>query len=330
MPQPTLSQVHTQTPLTNIAVAYIQDETAYIADKVFPIVPVQFQSDLYYIWTKADFFRNQPRKRADATESAGAGVNLTTDSYRCDVWALHDDIGEQARANQDPSVDLETTSTEFLMQQLLISRDYNFAATYMTGGVWGTTITGTASTSDATHTIQWSDDGSSDPFTDISNGQTVVLQNTGKKANVLAMGWAVYQALRKHPLVIDRIKYTTQADAVKITPALLAAAFDVEEVVVAEAVYNTANEGATAVMTFIVGKTALLCHRPKAPGLRIPSAGYIFAWNGLDGMGMFGARSWSEPLPNRGKNTIRVECELAYGLKRVSTDLGYFFDTIVA
>lgn len=330
MPQPTYNQVHSPTPLTNIAVAYMQDDASYVADKVFPVVPVAHQSDLYYIWSKADFFRNNARKRADATESAGSGVNLTTDSYRCDVWALHDDIGEQARANQDPSVDLETTTTEWLMQQLLISRDLNFATTYMTAGVWGTTVTGTVATVDATHTIQWSDDANSDPFTDIANGQTTVLQNTGKKPNVLVLGWAVYQALRKHPLVIDRIKFTMKADAADITPALLAAAFAVEEVVVSEAVYNTAHEGQAAAMSFIVGKTALLCFRPKAPALRIPSAGYIFAWNGLDGMGVFGARSWSEPLPNRGKNTIRVECEMAYGLKRVGIDLGYFWDTIVA
>ena len=330
MPQPTLTQVHTPTPLTNIAVAYMQDDASYIADKVFPVVPVAHQSDIYYVWSKADFFRNNARKRSDATESAGAGVNLTTDTYRADVWALHDDIGEQARANQDPSVDLETTTTEYLMQQLLISRDLNFATTYMTTGVWGTDITGVASAPGGGQVYQWSDDANSDPFTDISNGQTTILQNTGKKPNVLVLGWAVYQALRKHPLVIDRIKFTMKADAADITPALLAAAFAVEEVVVSEAVYNSAGQGLAASMTFIVGKSALLCYRPTAPGLRIPSAGYIFAWNGLDGMGVFGARSWSEPLPNRGKNTIRVECEMAYGMKKVGSDLGYFFATIVA
>lgn len=330
MPQPSLTAVHSPTPLTNIAVAYIQDNDAYIADKVFPVVPVQHQSDLYYIWNKADFFRNNARKRADATESAGSGFNLTTDSYSADVWALHDDIGEQARANQDPSIDLETTTTEWLMQQLLISRDLNFATTYMTTGVWGTDVTGVAVTPGGGQVWQWSDDGNSDPYTDIATAQTTILQNTGKKPNVLVLSWAVYQALRKNPLVVDRIKYTMQADAKAITPQLLAASFDIEEVVVAEATYNTAKEGQAASMSFIVGKTAMLCYRPQAPGLRIPSAGYIFAWNGLDGMGVFGARSWSEPLPNRGRNTIRVEAEMAYALKKVGADLGYFWNTIVA
>ena len=43
----------------------------------------------------------------------------------------------------------------------------------------------------------------------------------GVVPNVLVLGWPVYQALRKHPLVIDRIKYTSQPDAKDITPAML-------------------------------------------------------------------------------------------------------------
>ena len=39
MPQPTVGDVHVAAALTQIAVAYLQDESAYIADKVFPMVP---------------------------------------------------------------------------------------------------------------------------------------------------------------------------------------------------------------------------------------------------------------------------------------------------
>lgn len=331
MPQPTLTQVHVAAPLTNIAVAYMQDDSSYIADKVFPIVPVEYQSDLYYIWKKDDFFRDEAQPRADGEASAGSGLNISTASYSAIVWALHKDIGDQMRRNADPAVDIEVAISEFLMQKLLIRRDRQFATKYMATGIWGTDITGTASTSDATHTIQWSDDGNSDPFTDIANGQTTILQNTGQKPNKLVIGWAVYQALRKHPLVIDRVKYTMQADAESITPQLLAAAFDMKEVLVSEAVYNTANEGATGSYSFIVGKSALLCHAATAPGLMIPSAGYIFGWAGLEGTNSFGISSWSEPVPNRGRpgSTTRVEAEMAFDMKVVGTDLGYFFASIV-
>jgi hypothetical protein len=329
---PSVSQVHVATPLTNIAVAYMQDSNNFIADKVFPIVPVLKQSDLYYSWNKDDFFRDEAQLRADGASSAGSDVDLTTASYAAKVWALHKDIGDQMRRNADPAVDVETAISEYLMGKLLIRRDRQFASQYLVTGKWGTDITGTAATSDATHTIQWSDDANSDPFTDIANGQTAMLQNTGQEANRLVLGFPVYQALRKHPLVVDRIKYTMQADAKNITPELLAAAFDVDQVLVSKATYNSANKGATGAYNFAVGKVALLCHTAPAPGLMIPSAGYIFGWAGLEEGNGVGISSWSEPLPNRGRpgSTVRVEAEMAFDMKLVGSDLGYFFTSIVA
>ena len=41
MPEPQLNSVHVNRPLTNISQAYMQDASDYIADKIFPVVPVQ-------------------------------------------------------------------------------------------------------------------------------------------------------------------------------------------------------------------------------------------------------------------------------------------------
>src|SRR6185295_11000883 len=101
MPQPVVQDVHVAAALTNVAVAYVQDQSAYIADKVFPMVPVQHKTDVYFVWSKADFFRDEAQQRTDAAESAGTGVNLSTKTYSANVWALHQDIGPQVRANAD-------------------------------------------------------------------------------------------------------------------------------------------------------------------------------------------------------------------------------------
>jgi hypothetical protein len=78
MPQPTQGSVHVNRPLTMISVAYMQDQAEFIADKVFPVVPVDKQSDLYYVYTKNDWFRDEAKPRAAGTESAGGGYNLST------------------------------------------------------------------------------------------------------------------------------------------------------------------------------------------------------------------------------------------------------------
>ena len=47
---PTMQNAHIDRALTNTSVAYMQDASAFIADKVFPIVPVKRQSDVFYIY----------------------------------------------------------------------------------------------------------------------------------------------------------------------------------------------------------------------------------------------------------------------------------------
>lgn len=332
MPQPTFGDVHVAAALTQIAVAYFQTDDNYVADKVFPMVPVQHQTDVYYVWSKADFFRDEAQVRADATESAGTGVNLTTQTYQAKVWALHQDIGPQVRANQDPAVDIDVTSTRQLMQKMMIRRDRFFMGKYMITGVWGTDATGTSAAAGGvpggTSPVLWDDDANSDPFTDIAFGQTTILQNTGFMPNCLLMSWNVFQALRKHPLVIDRIKYTNPAFAGTITPALLAQAFDVGRIVVSKAVYNTAGENLTSSMAFVAGKNALLVYSPDQPGLMIPASGYTFGWQAFTGLNSLGIRVSQIPMNWLGLGTIRNEAEMAFDMQVVGSDLGFFWSGI--
>lgn len=336
MPQPTLMQVHVQAALTQIATAYIQDEKHYVADQVFPIVPVEFQSDKYFAFSKDDFYRDEAMRRADGVESAGGGFNLNpNNTYSADVWAYHKDLGGQTRRNADPAVNMDVATTKFIMQKLLIRRDRFFMSSYFVNSVWSADYTGTAGgTPGSTTPPFWNDDANGDPFTDIANAQTTILQNTGFEANTFVKAFPVYQGLRKHPLVVDRIKYTTRADASKITPELLASAFDVERVVVSKAVYNTSAEstnitGSAGTFSFVASKDALLCHSAPAPGLMIPTAGYIFAWSGLTGLNTIGVRVAQIPMPWLGLETVRTEGEMAFDMQVIGKDLGIRFAGIV-
>src|ERR1043166_429347 len=197
MPQPTVADVHVAAALTQIATAYFQDESFYIADKVFPMVPVQHQTDVYFAWSKADFFRDEAQQRADAAESAGTGVGLTTQTYSAKVWALHQDIGPQVRANSDPAIDIDVTSTRVLMQKILIRRDRFFMSKFMTTGVWATDATAALAGVPATTTPAfWDDDANGDPFSDIAFAVTTILAATGYMANTLTLLWKVSPAAR--------------------------------------------------------------------------------------------------------------------------------------
>lgn len=323
MPQPDRNAVHVNGPLSMMSVAYMQDQSQFISTRAFPVIPVSKQSDLYFTYTKNDFFRDQAQRRAPGTESAGGGYNVdSTGSYSCRVEAFHKDVDPQVRANSDNPLNADADAVKFVSQILMIRQEVQWASKFFITGVWGTSTT---------PANLWSDYAASDPISDVETGITTVLQNTGKKPNKLVLGYPVYTKLKHHPDIVDRIKYTAgMGDPAQASPQTLAKLFGVSEVLVCEAVYATNNEGETAAMSFVQGKHALLVYAPPAPSLMEPSGGYTFSWTGISkGLGATTA-IYSIPMDWLGVGTLRQEGEIAYDQKIVSSDCGYMFVSVVS
>ena len=315
MPQPTQNQVHIDAILTNLSIAYMQEADNFVASKVFPTINVQKQSDKYFTYSQADFYRDQAQYRADGTESAGSGYSLSTASYSSNVWALHKDIGDQVRANSDVPLDPDMDASKFLAHQMLIRQERDWASKFFTTSVWGT---------DSTPSTLW-DAGGSDPIGDVQAGVNTVLTNTGYLPNTLVVSYAVYKTLRNHSDFVDRYKYTS-ADS--ITPELIGKVLDVPNVMVMKGVYNSAKENASATYAQIGDKDALLCYVAPAAGLMSVSAGYNFVWNGVGGG--LGTSTAVSRFRMDHLRADRLEIESAWDFKPVATPLGYFFSNAVA
>ena len=78
---PTTSQVHYDQILGNVSILYKNGE--FIGDQIAPVIPVTFRSDHYYVFSKADEFRDTAQYRAPGTSSNRDGFGLSTDSYEC-------------------------------------------------------------------------------------------------------------------------------------------------------------------------------------------------------------------------------------------------------
>ena len=60
---------------------HVQDQANFIAQRAFPVVAVPQQSNRYYVYNRSEWNRAEAKLRAPATESAGGGWTLTTDTY---------------------------------------------------------------------------------------------------------------------------------------------------------------------------------------------------------------------------------------------------------
>lgn len=324
---PNRSDIHIDKALTNLSVKYFQDASNFIADKVFPVVPVAKQSDRYFMYKKEDWFRDDARLRAMGAESAGGDYDIdNTPTYFCQKYAFHKDVFEEDRVNADSPLTPDQDATEFVVDKILLNRENNWANTYFKSGVWAQDMAGAASSSAGTSIIFWDDYDHSDPISDIANMATAMAEVTGKRPNTLTIGRRVYDVLRQHPDILDRIKFTQRG---VVTSELLASLFDVDRILVANAIQNTAVKGKKANMEFTLGNNMLLTYAPPAAGLKKASAGYIFSWTGLMGSNAMGGRINRFALPQLGIGTERIECEVAYDMKVVAADMGAFVSNAI-
>lgn len=328
MPQPTGSELYVSRPLTNISVAYMNQNDEFIADKVFPSIPVDHQYGQYYKYNKGEWFRTVAQKRAPRTESAGTGWSVGTDTYAAEVYSLHTDVSDQDRANQDtPIIDLDRDATVFVTRDILLRRELDWVTAYFATGLWGNTDQTGGAADGANAFIQW-DRASSVPIEDIETERLKMGRSTGLKPNTLVLGPEVESVLKNHAEILERIKYTERGI---ITRDLMAALFDVDNLHVPFVVQNTAQEGPvnlnSPTQAFVHGKSALLLHVAARPSKLTPSAGYVFEWTGYIGQNTRGVATSKFRMQEL--KADRVEVESAYNFKLVSSDLGTFFASAV-
>ncbi|MFA7455768.1 MAG: hypothetical protein WCZ10_15035, partial [Desulfobulbaceae bacterium] len=156
-------------------------------------------------------------------------------------------------------------------------------------------------------------------------GTKAIQANSGVKANCLALDFATYTALKECAAVLDKIKYTQRG---VLTAELLAALLDLEEVLVGEAIVNTAKEtkaGTEFTSKYIwevnSGKgMGFLFHRPKAPGRKVPAPGYQARVAYEDGSPRR-TTTWREPAEHQDVYEVAEETDIVL----IDAALGYLW-----
>lgn len=320
--QPSRSDVHVDAPLSSVSIAFIQRAESFVADRAFPRLGVAKQSDKYFTYDRGYFNRAEMKKRAPGTESAGATYSIGQDSYSCDVWALHRDVADQIRANADSPISLDREATELLTLQGLLRKEKEWASQHFVTGVWSNELAGVAGAPAAGQFQQW-DVAASTPIEDVRAAITTTHSTTGFRPSRMVLGREVYDALLDHPDIVGRLDRGQTSGPAMVMRDALAALFELDEILVMDAIENSAAEGASPSHGFIGGKHALLLYTPSSPGLMVPSAGYTFTWSGLLGGGALSTRISRMRMEHL--KSDRLEIEMAFDQKLVSADLGFMF-----
>jgi len=335
----TPSEVHVDEVLTNMTIAHMQGAEQFVAPRVFPNIPVDFQSDKYYVWDR-DFYNriNEVEKAAPGTESPEISLSVSTDSYYIDLFHLGSLFSEQQLANEDTQLRTRSVAAATLANRGMLKREQDFISTFFGPGIWTTDWAGVASTPTATQFINWDDYTNSTPIVDVRRAKTAMhLASSGVAFGnqiVALMTRDVYDILMEHPDFINRINGgATTGSPAMVNRAILASMFEVDEVLVFDAVQNTAAEGLARSESFVTTNGFALISRPPAPGLEVASAGYTFTWNSLPNNSGLGTSILSYTGHDdlaRKKIAEKIEIYMGWDMKVTSPDLGVFFSDVLA
>ena len=271
---PTGSRIRVADPvLTTVAIGYHNAE--YVGHELFPEVPVTARAGKIIEFDKREF-KLYRTKRAPGSNIKRIEVGYDGKPYAMTQDALEGlvPIEDDEEAKAVPGIDLGMEAVEGVMETIALGKEYEAAS-----------IARNPANYDADHKIdlaaaKWSDDAN-DPIKDLKAGKEAIRASIGVDPNRVVFSPKAWSALTENAKVKDRYKHTTSQT---ITTDMIAAAIEVEKVVVGKAVFieegaadDTLGDvwGRDVVMAY-VGASKSDKGKAKGRSKRRPSFGYTY------------------------------------------------------
>lgn len=296
--------------LTNHSRGYTQ--AGFIGDFLLPIVNMPTRA------AKRIEFGREAFRRYRIIRAPGGAISRIQVGYEGKPVALIQralgattPLEHMDEAAEVPGIDLLTENVNTVLAVIQLDREISQAEAARSAATYANTNKLALAGAD-----KWSDPASK-PDEDVNDAKEVVRKRTGRRPNVLALGAMVAAALRIHPRVLDRFKHTTAA---VISDAMLAQFFDVEQVLVGDAIYD--NDDSTASVD-VWGNDAILAYVPAKgqTGMRVPAFGYTYRLNG---------HPFVQPaFFDRGIRSWQNDCFDEWSPELVGPDAGFLFQAAV-
>jgi hypothetical protein len=260
--------IHIDAILSGMTLGY--KPVGAIADRIFPVINVTKQSDGYYIWSRADKFRRPDAERAPKTLANRIDTKVSTDTYFAKNYALGVETSWEDLSNADAALELRSNNSDLIIDALTLNHEVRVA-----NRICNTSNVGSSNSLAS----DYSNVGATAPIDDLDNGIESIRSVTGMTPNKAIFGPKSWMRFRKHPDVIDFVR--GKGDNIGgggVTLRQVADAWMLDEVLVGNAIVNTAAEGDTGVYSDVWSNHIALLYVAPRPGRMVATYGMTFAW----------------------------------------------------
>ena len=252
---------------SNMILDYQQDQTAFVADRWVPLAPMKTIAGLIGKMDKENKFTPRAATWRPGTIPATGAVKVGTPiSFACQRYAFQSNLTDDIPFVADEVYNIEVATTRLVSDVLQLNKELIIKDALFKAGVWGIDLTGVNSSETwapgevtTGETFRRFNDSDSDPLNLFKDLRLAIKQKIGVKPNTILMGEQVYEALRLNPTLISLYRNPQGAEEVptKLNERMIAQALDVDpnNFIVAGAMYNKAQPGATVDLDWIFGKS---------------------------------------------------------------------------
>jgi hypothetical protein len=254
------------------------EKAGYIATQVFPVIDVMSQAGNFGKIPIEQLLQQRDTKRAP-----GAGYARGNWTFEPAVYATEEHGAEEPVDDREAKMYAEYFQAEQISTMRAFSSVLRNAEQRVADAVFGATWTGGGATLTTSVSNEWDDAAACVPLTDVEAAVQKIYDNSGLWANALVINRKVFRNLRNSAQVIDRIESAgagSPSKASDITVQMLAAAFDLDHIIVAGTSKNGAKEGQAASPTQIwSGEYAMVCKISTSSDMRDACIGRTFHWS---------------------------------------------------
>lgn len=282
------SQIHVARLESEWSLAYRQEPSNFVADQWFPMISVNQIAGLYPKWAMENHFTNKAGEwRPGSIPPQGELKVDTPGSYVCRRYAFEMPLMADIPYVADQGYPIEQATTNMVTDVLQLNKELIIANNYFKESVWGIDVTGVSSGEtwtpgdiNTSETIRQFNDADSDPLGVFKDSRLAVKEACGLMPNTMVIGEQAYEELRINNQLVSLYRNPQGAEKVptKLNEQMIATALDIDNILVARAMYNKSAPGDTVALDWIFGKHIWLGY-VTSPGPLTTLAGMNLSFN---------------------------------------------------
>lgn len=264
--------IHTSVPLSNLSVKFANP--GLIGPMVFPYIGVANDEGSFYTFGREDFRIAKTRRADKADLNYDDSYSGSKTTYACEEEQLADLVSDTERQNADAQIMPDMTVTENLTNKILLGIEKSVADIVTAQATYASTNRVQLSSTQQWNNASFSSTSKTDAIeVRIRTAKAAIRKATGFEPNALICSGDVADVIAMDS-AIRTLRYYTEGGLVQnggLPPMLFGL-----KPMVANGVYDSADEGATYTGADVWGKHCIIAYINPAPAIRKPTFGNIF------------------------------------------------------